>query len=460
MSLSPLSKRILKLRKERKMTQGALAKKVGVSTTAISQFEKGSSGPSLETLTKLSDALGEDLRELVPRIGRFPILSTENNIDVPIISGNQYNRLQWDYLRRDESDLPSAKEEASYNNSRTAYAYESLSLPPSLLEKGQHLVYPMPGNQMAPVFEKGDLLLCSLIEDRNEWREMGEDTDDFEAIDVLPVYVVEVWKEKERLIHFGRFSINEKRQTLRCYLDDRSMPYRIPFADIKGLWKFRWCLTSRYYNQTQNLLDRIRELEYKVAKLSSGGPLSEHSDNSPAYRTFRERLSEIIIGQQIAEGEFLKGDYIDLANDKEVQELYVREYGPIQNHQGYMKSMEGIILEMVRKLSPEVQRAIHGESVIKKKAQGFSGDFRDDLKNLLQSQVTKREDIDKLDFVELANDERVREFYVNEYGPITDNKKYISNALQTMQSVAFEVTLGLPYPEVKGLEQTRRNSLT
>ena len=68
MSISQLSKQILRLRKERKMTQGSVASRVGVSTTAISQFENGANRPSLETLTKLSEVLGEDLRELVPDI--------------------------------------------------------------------------------------------------------------------------------------------------------------------------------------------------------------------------------------------------------------------------------------------------------------------------------------------------------------------------------------------------------
>ena len=356
MSLSPLSKQILRLRKEQKMTQGSLASRVGVSTTAISQFESGANRPSLETLTKLSEVLGEDLRELVPNIGRFPILSTENNVDIPIIASSLYNRLKW-------NNLPDVAEEASYSTPKTAFAYESLSLPPSLLEKGQHIVYPIPDNSMAPTFEEGDFLLCSLVEDPKEWARMGSDTDNLEAIDALSVYVVEVWGKQQRRIHCGRFSINEKKQTLRCYPDDRSIPYRIPLADIKWVWKFRWCLTKRAHNTTQELLGRIRKLEYELTELRGGESSFEHPTIAADFRTFRERLRDIIIGQRIVEGEFLMGDYIDLANDNEVQELYAREYGPIQNHRDYMKSLEPIILNMVRLLAPEVQEAIAKEGI-------------------------------------------------------------------------------------------------
>ena len=357
MSLSQLSKQLLRLRKEHKMTQGSLANRVGVSTTAISQFENGANRPSLETLTKLSEVLGEDLRELVPSIGRFPILSTENNVDVPIIDGSLYNRLKWKNL----ADTADAVDAAISGTSQTAFAYESLSLPPSLLETGQHIVYPISNSKMSPTFEEGDFLLCSLVEDREEWVRMGADTDNLEAIEALSVYVVEVWGKQQRTIHCGRFSINEKKQTLRCYPDDRSIPYRIPLADIKGVWKFRWCLTKRAHNTTQELLGRIRKLEYELTELRGGESSIDHPTIAADFRTFRERLRDIIIGQRIVEGEFLVGDYIDLANDNEVQELYAREYGPIQNHRDYMKSLEPIILNMVRLLAPEVQEAIAKE---------------------------------------------------------------------------------------------------
>jgi len=44
-------------RKDRKLTQGQLAERVGVTTNAISQFEKGSADPSLDTLDRLLVAL-------------------------------------------------------------------------------------------------------------------------------------------------------------------------------------------------------------------------------------------------------------------------------------------------------------------------------------------------------------------------------------------------------------------
>lgn len=441
-----LGKKILELRKKLNMTQTELAQHVGVSKGAISHFEKSTSKPSSETLTKLSQTLGEDLRKELPRIGRFPIQSTDNNIDVAIISGNKYNRLKWDYLRRNESDIPNADEEASYSLSKTTYAYESLSLPPSLLEEGQYIVCPIPSNNMAPTFEEGDLLLCGLV-DKHDWDKIEADTDDLKIIDKLSVYVVEVWNNKERSIHFGRLSFSAKRQTFRCYQDDRSIPYRIPVSDVKFLWKFRWCLTNRFYNKSQELLDKIRELEQNVSELR-GTQFSAGKDNDSNDRTYRERLRDIIVGQHIAEGEFLKGDYIDLANDNEVQQLYVREYGPIQNYEAYMQLMEKTILNMVRALAPEVQKSIaknYSEVPVGQKRTGFVGDFRDDLRLLLQDRLKKTEDLSTLNQIGFANESKVKKLFVNEYGPIVNNEEYLNKVLKEISSVAFELSLGFPY---------------
>ncbi|GGF22517.1 XRE family transcriptional regulator [Hymenobacter cavernae] len=49
------------LRKKKKLTQEQLATQIGVTRSAISQFESGISKPSYETLVALSKALGADL---------------------------------------------------------------------------------------------------------------------------------------------------------------------------------------------------------------------------------------------------------------------------------------------------------------------------------------------------------------------------------------------------------------
>lgn len=52
---------IIKARKEQNMTQAELAKRVGTQKSNISRLESGNYNPSLDFLTKVSEALGKSL---------------------------------------------------------------------------------------------------------------------------------------------------------------------------------------------------------------------------------------------------------------------------------------------------------------------------------------------------------------------------------------------------------------
>ena len=52
---------IIKARKEQNMTQDELAKRVGTQKSNISRLESGNYNPSLDFLTKVSEALGKSL---------------------------------------------------------------------------------------------------------------------------------------------------------------------------------------------------------------------------------------------------------------------------------------------------------------------------------------------------------------------------------------------------------------
>lgn len=80
--------RLVKLRKAKKLTQQALADKIGVHVIQVHRYESGSSQPTLEVIRKLAIALGasadeivfddqergpdEDLRLQFEAISRFP----------------------------------------------------------------------------------------------------------------------------------------------------------------------------------------------------------------------------------------------------------------------------------------------------------------------------------------------------------------------------------------------------
>lgn len=60
-----IGSRIARLRKEKKMTQEALAEQMGVSSQAVSKWENDQSCPDISLLSKLSRALGVSTDELL-----------------------------------------------------------------------------------------------------------------------------------------------------------------------------------------------------------------------------------------------------------------------------------------------------------------------------------------------------------------------------------------------------------
>jgi transcriptional regulator with XRE-family HTH domain len=267
--VSALGKRMLELRKGKKMTQGEVADLVGVSTVSISKFEKGITRPSLETISKLSTVLGDELKRYLPRIGKFPVLGAENNVEVPIILGNQYNRLQWDYLRRNENDLPSEEDEKAFAASKSAYAFESLSLPKSLLKEGTHIAFPMPGNMMEPTFGQGDLLLLTHMPNV-DWTTFPAASRYYEDMDTFPMCVVEVWSATEGVIEFARCAVDQEKQTLVCYYDNRNhYPKSHPLANVKAIWAFTWNLSNRALNPAQQLVYQVAQLQHELRQAKS-----------------------------------------------------------------------------------------------------------------------------------------------------------------------------------------------
>ena len=57
-------KRIRELRRERKLTQAQLAERVELSINYISQIETGVASPTFETIVKLAEGLGVEIKQL------------------------------------------------------------------------------------------------------------------------------------------------------------------------------------------------------------------------------------------------------------------------------------------------------------------------------------------------------------------------------------------------------------
>lgn len=63
--ITNFGKRLREARLKKKMSQGDIAKKLGVHRSYISGLEHGKRNPSLLTINKMADAIGVDPKELI-----------------------------------------------------------------------------------------------------------------------------------------------------------------------------------------------------------------------------------------------------------------------------------------------------------------------------------------------------------------------------------------------------------
>ena len=103
-----LGNRLSSLRKRKNMTLDDLSAKSGVSKSILSQIERDLSNPTLTTISRISDALGEKLSDFFLKIEAGEVNSIESSKETPSITskdglcelnilgaGETVNWLQW-----------------------------------------------------------------------------------------------------------------------------------------------------------------------------------------------------------------------------------------------------------------------------------------------------------------------------------------------------------------------------
>ena len=65
--MSKFSERLAALRRERGLTQAALAERLGISKSAVSMYERGNREPELELLQAMADLFGVSVSSLLGR---------------------------------------------------------------------------------------------------------------------------------------------------------------------------------------------------------------------------------------------------------------------------------------------------------------------------------------------------------------------------------------------------------
>lgn len=93
MNQEKIGKFILKLRKEKNMTQKELANKIGVTDRAISKWENGRGLPDLSLMKPLCDELGISINELISG-ERIDKIEYQDKFDENVLDTIDYSQKQ------------------------------------------------------------------------------------------------------------------------------------------------------------------------------------------------------------------------------------------------------------------------------------------------------------------------------------------------------------------------------
>ncbi|WP_151086867.1 hypothetical protein [Hymenobacter baengnokdamensis] len=284
-------------------------------------------------------------KDYIGHIGRFPVKSARDNPEVPIIAGNQHNRLKWDYLPRRDDELPNKEEEATYALSNTPYAYESLSLPASMLKPGLSRAFPISDASMEPSFGEGDLIIATQLQNI-DWTTFPRESDSHAVIDTFPVCVVEVWSEKWRSIEIGRFCIDATGKSLICFKDNRFFHGQyIPLNYVKEIWEFNSFLSKRALNPAQELVYKTSQLEQQLLQAKKSASL---------YIRLKHRIRELILAWNTSM-KTLSQDFNDYKDDEQVRQYYSTEVGIIDDEEEYGLKLLSIIHPLIIELTPTLE---------------------------------------------------------------------------------------------------------
>ena len=120
-----------KLRRQRNLTQGQLAKAAGVSKAMVSEIEKGGSNPTINTLWKLAKGLNVPYTQLMAEIDADTTIIRKE--DAPMLDGEQGHYRIYSYFKNTptrnfelfycELDGNSSNESIGYLDTSQEYVY-------------------------------------------------------------------------------------------------------------------------------------------------------------------------------------------------------------------------------------------------------------------------------------------------------------------------------------------------
>ncbi|GAA4349987.1 hypothetical protein GCM10023185_07190 [Hymenobacter saemangeumensis] len=211
------------LRKQAGLTQQDLAKKIGVSRAAISQFETGESKPSVETLVKLSSEFDVDVEDLLKSTDVSP--RQRNATRIPIENLN-LRVLPYLPIRARATFAESFADDTHKYNWEQAESMAVIDIPDTK-EFTDALVVEVNGDSMEPTLRSGAKVVVTPVVQSN-WQYLPSG---IYCIIYNDSFVVKRVKNNT-LLENGLLMLHSDNP------EDGSFPVR--GEDIRAIWRVRW----------------------------------------------------------------------------------------------------------------------------------------------------------------------------------------------------------------------------
>jgi len=251
------------LRERKKISQEALAAKLGLTRAKLAAIEAGNTkSPQPEDYLNFSDffkiSIDTLLKVDLPKLGELKLRELEagndvyirgDNLRVLAISVDQSNNENVEYV----PVKAKAGYMAGYNDPEFIASLPKYSIP-NLPTDGTYRIFPSVGDSMLPVPEGADIIARYLA----DWRELKTDT---------PCIVI---LNGQQDFVFKLTTLNADGTIRLKSLNPMYEPYTVDAADVIEIWRF-YAYTSREFPEAtpdmDTLLTAIKKLETKIDRL-------------------------------------------------------------------------------------------------------------------------------------------------------------------------------------------------
>ena len=241
--MKKIAKNLQYLRKQRKLSQEAMADELNITRSRVGSYEENRSEPSIETLIHFSNYFNLPIDVLV----KNDLSLSKNKSFIEL--GN--HRVLFPIVVNDENEdvieVVPVKASAGYLNGYSDPEYieqlGQIKLP--FIPTGKHRAFPIKGDSMLPI-KSGSFIIASYLED-------------IRHLNSGSTYIV--LTHNDGLVYKRIFDKIEEHQCLLMVSDNKKYdPYYVPVNEILELWEFTCHINLSEYDESEINTESVAQM--------------------------------------------------------------------------------------------------------------------------------------------------------------------------------------------------------